>query len=105
MHACGVSFPSSGQRRTSTGVRPIRSILVHQYVKQHLGAEGASPRLFAEGGARCGIRLSARVTGASLHSADGWRTVRELRGPYAAALMLEWGSITKGLVGTTACLT
>ena len=37
--------------------------------------------------------------------ADGWRAVREPRGPYAAASMLEWGSITKGLVGTTACLT
>jgi CubicO group peptidase (beta-lactamase class C family) len=41
---------------------------------------------------------------ASLHTADGWRTAREPRGPYAAASMLEWGSITKGLVGTTACL-
>ncbi len=42
---------------------------------------------------------------ASLRTADGWRTVREARGPYATASMLEWGSITKGLVGTTACLT
>lgn len=41
---------------------------------------------------------------ASLRTADGWRTVREPRGPYAAASMLEWGSITKGLVGTTAHL-
>jgi CubicO group peptidase (beta-lactamase class C family) len=42
---------------------------------------------------------------ASLRAGDGWRTVREPRGPYAAASMLEWGSITKGLVGTTAWLT
>lgn len=42
---------------------------------------------------------------ASVRTADGWRTVRGPRGPYAAASMLEWGSITKGLVGTTACLT
>jgi len=42
---------------------------------------------------------------ASLRTAGGWRTVRNPRGPYAAASMLEWGSITKGLVGTTACLT
>jgi CubicO group peptidase (beta-lactamase class C family) len=37
--------------------------------------------------------------------ADGWRAVRGPRGPYATASLLEWGSITKGLVGTTACLT
>lgn len=42
---------------------------------------------------------------ASLRTAGGWRTVREPRGPYASASMIEWGSITKGLVGTTACLT
>ena len=42
---------------------------------------------------------------ASLRTADGWRTVREPRGSYATASMLEWGSITKGLVGTTAWLT
>lgn len=42
---------------------------------------------------------------ASLRGADGWRIVREPRGPYATASMLEWGSITKGLVGTTAWLT
>ncbi|RPE75381.1 beta-lactamase [Curtobacterium sp. PhB137] len=42
---------------------------------------------------------------ASLRTADGWRTVREPRGPYATASVLEWGSITKGLVGTTAWLT
>ncbi|MFL0358873.1 serine hydrolase domain-containing protein [Curtobacterium flaccumfaciens] len=42
---------------------------------------------------------------ASLRRAGGWRTVREPRGPYATASMLEWGSITKGLVGTTAWLT
>jgi CubicO group peptidase (beta-lactamase class C family) len=41
---------------------------------------------------------------ASLRTTDGWRTHREPRGPYATASMLEWGSITKGLVGTTACL-
>lgn len=42
---------------------------------------------------------------ASLRAPDGWRAVREPRGPYATASMLEWGSITKGLVGTTAWLT
>ncbi|TCU83779.1 beta-lactamase [Curtobacterium sp. PhB191] len=42
---------------------------------------------------------------ASLRAGDGWRTVRGPRGPYATASMLEWGSITKGLVGTTAWLT
>ena len=42
---------------------------------------------------------------ASVRTADGWRTVRGPRGTYATASMLEWGSITKGLVGTTACLT
>lgn len=42
---------------------------------------------------------------ASLRAADGWQTVRGPRGPYATASMLEWGSITKGLVGTTAWLT
>ncbi|WIE71585.1 serine hydrolase domain-containing protein [Curtobacterium sp. MCJR17_020] len=42
---------------------------------------------------------------ASLRAADGWQTVREPRGPYATASMLEWGSITKGLVGATAWLT
>ncbi|MFJ4075379.1 serine hydrolase domain-containing protein [Curtobacterium sp. NPDC089991] len=41
---------------------------------------------------------------ASLRTADGWRTVREPRESYATASMLEWGSITKGLVGTTARL-
>lgn len=40
---------------------------------------------------------------ASIRAAGGWRVVREPRGPYAAAPLLEWGSITKGLVGTTAC--
>ncbi|MCJ1712953.1 serine hydrolase domain-containing protein [Microbacterium sp. M1A1_1b] len=39
---------------------------------------------------------------ASLRTDDGWATVREPRGPYASASLLEWGSITKGLVGTTA---
>ncbi|MBT2503782.1 beta-lactamase family protein [Curtobacterium sp. ISL-83] len=42
---------------------------------------------------------------ASLRAGDGWRTVREPRGPYATSSILEWGSITKGVVGTTACLT
>lgn len=42
---------------------------------------------------------------ASLRTVDGWRTVREPRGPYADASLLEWGSITKGLVGTTAMVT
>jgi CubicO group peptidase (beta-lactamase class C family) len=42
---------------------------------------------------------------ASLRTADGWQTVREPSGSYATASMLEWGSITKGLVGTTAWLT
>lgn len=42
---------------------------------------------------------------ASLHTANGWRDVREPRGPYATASLVEWGSITKGLVGTTAWLT
>jgi CubicO group peptidase (beta-lactamase class C family) len=42
---------------------------------------------------------------ASLRAGDGWRTVRGARGPYADAPLLEWGSITKGLVGTTAWLT
>lgn len=41
---------------------------------------------------------------ASLRAADGWRTVREPKGPYADASLLEWGSITKGLVGTTATI-
>lgn len=42
---------------------------------------------------------------ASLRTKEGWRVVREPRGLYAAAPLLEWGSITKGLVGTTACRT
>lgn len=42
---------------------------------------------------------------ASLRAGDGWRAVRGPRGPYASASMLEWGSITKGVVGTTAWLT
>ncbi|ROP61219.1 beta-lactamase [Curtobacterium sp. ZW137] len=42
---------------------------------------------------------------AGFRTAHGWRTVREPRGPYATASMLEWGSIMKGLVGTTAWLT
>lgn len=39
---------------------------------------------------------------ASLRARGRWQTVRESRGPYASASLLEWGSITKGLVGTTA---
>lgn len=42
---------------------------------------------------------------ASLRAADGWRTVRAARGPYVDASLLEWGSITKGLVGTAAAVT
>ncbi|MFJ3383419.1 MULTISPECIES: serine hydrolase domain-containing protein [unclassified Curtobacterium] len=42
---------------------------------------------------------------ASLRTADGWRAFHEPRGPYATASMLNWGSITKGVVGTTALLT
>lgn len=42
---------------------------------------------------------------ASLRASDGWLTVREPRGPYATTPLLEWGSITKGLAGTTAWLT
>jgi CubicO group peptidase (beta-lactamase class C family) len=36
---------------------------------------------------------------------SGWVQDRGAAGPYARASLLEWGSITKGLVGTTACLT
>jgi len=32
---------------------------------------------------------------------DRWQDVRQPRGPYASGSLLEWGSITKGLVGTT----
>jgi hypothetical protein len=51
------------------------------------------------------VRNSLESSGdwrASLRAADGWRTVREPSGPYATAPLLEWGSITKGLAGTTA---
>ncbi|SBN64707.1 CubicO group peptidase, beta-lactamase class C family [Curtobacterium sp. 9128] len=41
----------------------------------------------------------------SLRTTGGWRTVSAPRGPYADASLLEWGSITKGLVGTTASIT
>lgn len=34
-----------------------------------------------------------------------WQAVRDARGPYSTGSLVEWGSITKGLVGTTACLT
>lgn len=49
--------------------------------------------------------VSSGLWRASLRTADGWRTVREPEGPYAGASLLEWGSITKGLVGTTAVIT
>ncbi|MFZ6990664.1 serine hydrolase domain-containing protein [Curtobacterium sp. RRHDQ66] len=53
--------------------------------------------------------MSGRISGgrwrASLRTVGGWRTVRGPRGPYAGASSLEWGSITKGLVGTTAVIT
>lgn len=39
---------------------------------------------------------------ASVHVDDRWQEVRQPRGPYASGSLLEWGSITKGLVGTTA---
>ncbi|PZE64040.1 hypothetical protein DEI83_12700 [Curtobacterium sp. MCBD17_021] len=42
---------------------------------------------------------------ASVRTTEGWRTVREPAGPYAEGSLLEWGSITKGLVGTTAAIT
>ncbi|UFU13605.1 beta-lactamase family protein [Curtobacterium sp. C1] len=42
---------------------------------------------------------------ASLRTTDGWQSVREPAGRYAEASLLEWGSITKGLVGTTAAVT
>ncbi len=50
-------------------------------------------------------RESLGLWRASLRADDDWRAVRAARGPYATASMLEWGSITKGLVGTTAWLT
>jgi CubicO group peptidase (beta-lactamase class C family) len=42
---------------------------------------------------------------ASVRSSGAWRSVRDARGPYSTGSLVEWGSITKGLVGTTACLT
>lgn len=42
---------------------------------------------------------------ASVRGANGRRAVRDARGPYQAGSLVEWGSITKGLVGTTARLT
>jgi hypothetical protein len=41
---------------------------------------------------------------ASVRGDEGCRTVRESRRPYANAPLLEWGSITKGVVGTTVWL-
>ncbi|WP_233422366.1 serine hydrolase domain-containing protein [Curtobacterium oceanosedimentum] len=42
---------------------------------------------------------------ASVTTPDGRRSVRERAGPYAEGSLLEWGSITKGVVGTTAAMT
>ncbi|WP_439692670.1 serine hydrolase domain-containing protein [Curtobacterium sp. SP.BCo] len=42
---------------------------------------------------------------ASIRTSGGWRSVRDARGPYLTGSLVEWGSITKGLVGTTAYLT
>jgi len=39
---------------------------------------------------------------ASVREADEWREWRPATGPYRAGDLLEWGSITKGIVGTTA---
>lgn len=41
---------------------------------------------------------------ASVRAGGAWRAVRDARGPYSTRSLVEWGSITKGLVGTTACL-
>jgi CubicO group peptidase (beta-lactamase class C family) len=54
------------------------------------------------------VRNPLEISGhwrASVRAADDWQTFCEPRGPYATASLLEWGSITKGLVGTTAWLT
>ena len=51
------------------------------------------------------VRDPRRTSGhwrASVRGRDGWRTVRDALGPYATGSLVEWGSITKGLVGTTA---
>jgi CubicO group peptidase (beta-lactamase class C family) len=40
---------------------------------------------------------------ASVRDEGGWRDVRAAEGPYARGSLVEWGSITKGIVGTTAC--
>lgn len=42
---------------------------------------------------------------ASVTTPDGRRSVRERAGPYAEGPLLEWGSITKRVVGTTAAMT
>ncbi len=41
---------------------------------------------------------------ASIRDERGWRSVRPASGPYARAALVEWGSITKGLVGTAATM-
>lgn len=42
---------------------------------------------------------------ASIRDRGTWRAIRTAEGPYAGASFVEWGSITKGIVGTTACRT
>lgn len=42
---------------------------------------------------------------ASIREEAGWRPVRSANGPYEAGPLVEWGSITKGLVGTAAAMT
>lgn len=42
---------------------------------------------------------------ASIRDEQGWSLVRSSTGPYATAQLVEWGSITKGLVGTAAAMT
>ncbi|QSB23245.1 serine hydrolase domain-containing protein [Curtobacterium sp. 24E2] len=42
---------------------------------------------------------------ASVRSSGAWRSVCDARDPYSTGSLVEWGSITKGLVGTTACFT
>lgn len=41
---------------------------------------------------------------ASLRDADGWQEWRPAAGRYLSADLVEWGSITKGVVGTTASM-
>lgn len=42
---------------------------------------------------------------ASVRSSGAWRVARNACGPYSTGSLVEWGSITKGLGGITACLT